>query len=1448
MLSKYEKYRLVYSPRTSISNMREREEKLFNDLGIGFEPSTIEIMKKHFKERLGVLNKVTFISIIKRHLNKWHPELCNREEMLVKLLSKLFDQIDLNSNGDMEWNEFMNYIVDSSFQKNFQKASNTIQHYAICKTSLALTSVPGGEEIDKNNLLSNFNQSIAYCFYIQKYKLIGVVHDNKSNISFYNAETNIKEGKEINLIETQDEIDKFEINELDHKTKIMLQKETEKARILFLKQKENIISFRKKNNIKGGYLDLNKKEKQLIKYINKGFLKSKEKERISTPLAISREIRLIKGNNFLNNKKRNVNRKLSTLCTFFVDEYDLLFISSSNNKISAWRYNIELKGFQNVNSSNYLSNNFIFCDSEMKIPIFSSGIPQYTLCFDSIMNKLYSGQEDGKILVWSMISSKCKDYLFHDDTNNNFSKVNINKTKTVYSDNNDTLNLKSERKSVTDGFNSKESEIIARDNRNKQFLNICNKRDTVSCLLMLNKLRLLCASYYNGKVILWDIVTKKPKKIFNEQKTGIYQFVYDPNKNYLYTCGFDHNIYVYDPYNEDSSVYQLKGHNSSVKSISLNLENNELISIDINGNLKIWDTTIFMNFQTLNIYNSLIAEQGHSKKQAEQLVNKKKIMSNIHVLSLSNIKKIIVYGDKFLIYEKGKTKNPNLCDDNLILGCIYNNFQNDLITFSHKRVKLWDIFTGKVKIIFEDPMEGGEITSFAHDIQMKRFYIGDNFGKIKNFNLSTGGYLKSFISHKSEITHMIHSFQYELLITCSNDLVIRFQNDKELTTTEIVKEINLNFLFSTSNLFDHIYLKDVKFNEEDGHLMIGLSNTWISFYDVKHYKYLYLYNAPQETISKTTTISCIEDICNVNIIFVSYENGKKVFMLKPNNKFFHLLHYKKFGNFIDNEYEQYINKDNYKNDDYKGIILSTTYDPSKYNLIVGDHLGFINVYNLNFFNDFMNKNFKNNEEITKYVENNINIKNTLYIRAHKESIKHLSVPQDLKPQIILSTSNDRTVKLFDYKTGEYIDSLKQVSIKYNPIPIAIEYIKNNPFLKDVDEIEKKSKIELYDTESVLKFNELKQIKQKIKFNNNNKDQKNEKTGKIEKILKNEKKEKITNPSPEIDTIFRESVIRKNIRPPEFDIDNIQNNDAFVVSNDILEYNAKVKLHDTSIGTTIPSNRSTLWNYNIDINFILNKNKEDIQELINNINAKENEIVQTEIAYKTNSIYNPNYQPIFLKNLNDNEKVELNNIINDKIKNIKFAISRSQISKCENESIRTVYHFSSPKNKLPKRNVIYNINHQKNIFSYNKNKNNQKFSLTSQGFVNKTINNNRNIDKDEILKINNIGNNTEDNFNNNKLSLKENQLNLINNSKSQKYKLEYNETNNFKPLKTTIGNEKKKIYKKYHDQRIQKCLSQFEEKLNELVLPFALLYRNKKVKKSSLPKINYNIFTSHNIGK
>ena len=413
-------------------------------------------------------------------------------------------------------------------------------------------------------------------------------------------------------------------------------------------------------------------------------------------------------------------------------------------------------------------------------------------------------------------------------------------------------------------------------------------------------------------------------------------------------------------------------------------------------------------------------------------------------------------------------------------------------------------------------MKGGEITSFTHDKQLKRFYIGDNYGKIKNFNLSTGGYLKSFIPHKKEISHLIHSSANEFLITCSSDLIIKIQNDTELSSTEVLKEINLNYLFPTSYSTDSIYIKDVKLNEEEGEIMSGLSNSWISFYSLKHYKFSNVLNTSQESLSRNPPLSCMEDIKSSSIIFISYENGKKSFLLKPNNKYYHTLNYKNFGNFFDNDNLSYINQEIDKNNKYKGIGVSSFYDENNCKLLIGDHLGFINIFDLSILNVFMEKKFEDDESVRNFAFNNINIKSELCIHASKETIKHIIIPQDLKPRIILSTSNERIIRLFDYETGKYIDSLKQASIKYSPVPIAIEYIKNNPFLNDVDEIEHKSKIELYDTENILKLIEKNNIS-----NSNNSNIRYIERDDIKKMNKDEKV--ITHPSPEVSTIFREKI-------------------------------------------------------------------------------------------------------------------------------------------------------------------------------------------------------------------------------------------------------------------------------------------------------------------------------------
>jgi hypothetical protein len=49
--------------------------------------------------------------MMKDHMSEWNVGVPNREYRLVRCLSILFDQIDLNLNGLLEWEELANYVL-----------------------------------------------------------------------------------------------------------------------------------------------------------------------------------------------------------------------------------------------------------------------------------------------------------------------------------------------------------------------------------------------------------------------------------------------------------------------------------------------------------------------------------------------------------------------------------------------------------------------------------------------------------------------------------------------------------------------------------------------------------------------------------------------------------------------------------------------------------------------------------------------------------------------------------------------------------------------------------------------------------------------------------------------------------------------------------------------------------------------------------------------------------------------------------------------------------------------------------------------------------------------------------------------------------------------------------------------------------------------------------------
>ena len=1018
-------FELLYSPRTEYSNQLEKEETLFNDLTLNFDPITIKIIKKHFKERLGSLNKDEFISILKNHLLSWHQELPNRETMLIKLLGRLFSEIDLNDNGSMEWAEFTNYIIHNSNgtnkQNNINNPAYRLRFYYPVKNKT---------DINENK------DVISHAFYIEKHNMIGIVIEGKCVINFFEANTFKKMKTNIDLRDIQKEIDDLEIKELDLRAEEMLKKENKEREEKFKFQKKN-----KKNNFNETFFN-NVTTYKLTRQYDKpwqtqktqinsqrmtmtmqvGFASPRKRIRINeeTPEKLKKELEKIKHEQTLT----QVNKRLTVVSTVFINEFDVLLISTTNNKICAWQY---LNGeFKNVNSNR----DFRIEKNYFKCSILSSDTPQNTLVWDPVQRYLYSGQPDGKILKWDLAKSKSLD---KEDLE--YSKAKKKKENELHRGKNFEKTQEDfmlEKKFFADKKKIQtEMKIPGRENVTL----IKEKRDSVSCLLLLGKLQLLAASYFNGHIILWDPLLKDFRKYYFDQETGVYSMTYDQTKNLLITAGFNHDIFIYDPYIDNASIYKLTGHNWSINSIVANEKDSEIISMDILGNIKIWDSNNFLNFQTINLNETV-----EIKKNANENLKTQKLSSNLKMIYMTKIKKILIYGSKLMLFETDRSVNPDLADDQIILSCYYEKITKTIISFCLRKIKMWNIFTGKLSKVYEDPMNN-EITAIAIDKNTKRAFLGDNTGRLKGFNMKNGKLLKELESHSTEINMVVHSLTLNIVISCSIDNVIKIHDDTELTESEVKKEL----VIGTSQV------KAICICEKFARLAIGLSSGGIRFYDIAHFRYDSDLRNVNDKKEGNDEVTCLASLDDVEIIFAGHASGKCKFMVGPPSamKFYELVSF--FNNDI-NEYECKIGR--------KTAASCAEFDIANKLMFLGDQNGRLKCYDLSqlfAMIEYGRSKLRNETDplISLEVINafkNINIPLKWMVEAHKETIKHLHYV-DIEPRIVISTSNDLKIRIFSAETGKFKDELKQIACKYKPVPIGIKYHVSDPFKSRSEQVE-----------------------------------------------------------------------------------------------------------------------------------------------------------------------------------------------------------------------------------------------------------------------------------------------------------------------------------------------------------------------------------------------------------
>ena len=225
-----------------------------------------------------------------------------------------------------------------------------------------------------------------------------------------------------------------------------------------------------------------------------------------------------------------------------------------------------------------------------------------------------------------------------------------------------------------------------------------------------------------------------------------------------------------------------------------------------------------------------------------------------------------------------------------------------------------------------------------------------------------------------------------------------------------------------------------------------------------------------------------------------------------------------------------------------------------------------------------------------------------------------------------------------------------------------------------------------------------------------------------------------------------------------------------------------------------------------------------------------EIKETEKYFEKVSINNKNYFPEYIKNLQKEEKEQINEIIYNKINTFNLAVTRRNTIRKEINNILS----KSKKKKLNKNNINSNksnyINTMENIIFSNRtnrlnNNKNHMFVLKEDA----TINNNKESPK--IIKI----------INNSKNKKKKNITLKKNNEEDNNY---FN--TNSKKHKSFKNDELKTINlsKDFADKRFLGYKNEFDKKYNEFKRPLELLLRRNSKNYSKLNKLSFNNFNSN----
>ena len=286
-------------------------------------------------------------------------------------------------------------------------------------------------------------------------------------------------------------------------------------------------------------------------------------------------------------------------------------------------------------------------------------------------------------------------------------------------------------------------------------------------LIILRKHKMIVVGDIKGLITLWDLqlleYKDKLKDLKYKHKKGIVSLACIEEKNWLLSCGIEHFVIIWDLV-VGKHVGLLQGHSMSLLGVKTIYGTDQIITGDVGGIFKVWDSRDLSLVQTFSIPNS---------------TNKK---VRTFCVTSRHKKKIIIGADKVFFFDYDESQEENLCDTHICIDVNYNEVFNVFTTVHMDSIKIWDASTGKLKQVFKSPMKN-EIACVKLEKRKRKLFIGDIEGYIISINILNGLRMKSFAPHKKYVSALDYYSEGKKFLSASWDGAIKVHDDSSNNDT-----------------------------------------------------------------------------------------------------------------------------------------------------------------------------------------------------------------------------------------------------------------------------------------------------------------------------------------------------------------------------------------------------------------------------------------------------------------------------------------------------------------------------------------------------------------------------------------------------------------------------------------------------------------------------------------